>query len=579
MINKLQDMFGLTKTGAKGMFKASVLSFFANVTFILPISILLFFVDVCLKNGNAGGTKEIGFYLIAMVVVAIIMFVVSYFSYDSLYTATYKESADLRIEIANILKDLPLSYFSKHDTSDIAQTFLSDVAAMEHALSHSIPEMIGVSAFLIVIGIMMIASSPFLGLAIFVPIVFSFLLLALTYKIQVANTTKYYNKLRVQSESFQQAIEMQQEIKSYSLVEKTVKQLNEDLDNTERLHIRTEWAQAAPLQVALVLLKAPIGLVVFFGLSLVLSGQVSLLYFLGYLIAAARVVDAVAGIEANFAEVMYIHSRVQRIKNLRISERQKTIEDEKKIENYDIEFKDVEFSYNEDSKVVDGASFIAKQNEVTALVGPSGCGKTTILRLASRLYDHDKGSITIGGKNIDAIPIDELFEKISIVFQDVMLFNTSVLENIRIGRKDASDEEVKEAAKLAHASEFIEKLENGYDTLIGENGAKLSGGERQRLSIARAFLKNSPIVILDEISSALDVENEMNIQESLNHLIKDKTVIIISHRLKSIENVNKIVVMKDGKVECEGKHSYLLEHSPTYRVMTQKSGLTDKWMY
>lgn len=579
MINKIQNMFGLTKTGAKGMFRASILSFFANVTFILPISILFFFVDVCLKNGNAGGFKEMGFYLIAMLLVALIMGCVNYFSYNSLYTATYKESADLRIELANILKDLPLSYFSKHDTSDISQTFLSDVAAIEHALSHAVPEMIGVLIFLVVIGIIMIISSPFLGLAIFIPIILSVLLLALSYKIQVTNTTKYYQKLRVQSESFQQAIEMQQEIKSYSLIEKTIKQLNEDLDDGEKLHIQTEWAQAAPLQIALILLKAPIGLVVFFGLSLVLSGQVSLLYLLGYIVAAARIVDAAAGIEANAAEVMYIQARIRRIKSLRNTEKQKIVEDEKKIDNYDIEFKNVEFSYNEDSKVVDRASFIAKQNEVTALVGPSGCGKTTILRLASRLYDHDKGAITIGGKNIDSIPIDSLFEKISIVFQDVMLFNTSVLENIRIGRKDATDEEVKEAAKLAHANDFIEKLENGYDTLIGENGAKLSGGERQRLSIARAFLKNSPIIILDEISSALDVENEMNIQESLNHLIENKTVIIISHRLKSIENVDKIVVMKNGKVECEGKHSYLLEHSPTYQVMIEKSGLTDKWVY
>jgi len=284
-------------------------------------------------------------------------------------------------------------------------------------------------------------------------------------------------------------------------------------------------------------------------------------------------------LEAQLAEVMYMSARIKRIKELRGSERQKVIADTTDAKNYDIEFRNVEFGYNEESKVISGTSFVAKQGEVTALVGPSGCGKTTILRLASRLYDADKGEILLGGKNIYAIPIEDLFEKISIVFQDVTLFNTSILENIRIGNKNATDEEVKEAARMAYASEFIEKLPEGYNTLIGENGAKLSGGERQRLSIARAFLKDSPIIILDEISSALDVENEMKIQESLNSLIKGKTVIIISHRLKSIENVNHIVVMKDGRVENEGNHAELLKKSALYKTMIEKSGLADKWMY
>ena len=249
------------------------------------------------------------------------------------------------------------------------------------------------------------------------------------------------------------------------------------------------------------------------------------------------------------------------------------------MQHYGIQFKDVEFSYNDGQKIIDGISFTAEQNKVTALVGPSGCGKTTVLRLASRLYDYGKGQILIDGKDIATIDTDSLFDKISIVFQDVGLFNTSIMENIRVGNKNASDDEVKEAARLANCAEFIEALPDGYNTVIGENGSRLSGGERQRLSIARALLKDAPIIILDEISASLDVENEMKIQESLNTLIKGKTVIIISHRLKSIENADKIIVMNAGKIDAEGTHSELLQKSALYRSMIEKSGLTESYTY
>ena len=279
----------------------------------------------------------------------------------------------------------------------------------------------------------------------------------------------------------------------------------------------------------------------------------------------------------NLAEMMYIDARIKRIKELR----QTKIQTGEKVElkNFDIEFKDVEFSYNAERKVIDGLSFVAKQNQVTALVGPSGCGKTSVLRLMSRLYDYDKGHIFIDGKEIDKIDTDSLFHKISIVFQEVSLFNTSVLENIRLGNKNADDEQVKQAARFAHCEEFISRLPQGYDTIIGENGSRLSGGERQRLSIARAFLKNAPIIILDEISASLDVENEMQIQQSLNSLIKGKTVVIISHRLKSVENVDKIIVMNNGKLDAEGTHAELLKKSALYRNMIEKSSATEKYRY
>ena len=308
-----------------------------------------------------------------------------------------------------------------------------------------------------------------------------------------------------------------------------------------------------------------------------LAGTAPLLYLIGYIIAASRVMDAVAGVEMNLAEMMYIDARVKRINELRETETQEG--EPASLQHYGIQFENVEFSYNKGQKIIDGISFTAEQNQVTALVGPSGCGKTTVLRLASRLYDYDKGQILIDGKDIAKIDTDSLFDKISIVFQDVGLFNTSIMENIRVGNKNADDNDVKKAARLANCTEFIEALPDGYNTVIGENGSRLSGGERQRLSIARALLKNAPIIILDEISASLDVENEMKIQESLNTLIKGKTVIIISHRLKSIENADKIIVMNKGKIDAEGKHAELLKASPLYRDMIEKSGLTETYVY
>jgi len=331
-----------------------------------------------------------------------------------------------------------------------------------------------------------------------------------------------------------------------------------------------------PLSISTNIQNLTLGATILFGTSIYLKGEASLLYLIGYIMCASKIIDAVNSLLSNFAELMYLDGNLQRIKELRSTEIQSG--EEKKLKKFDIEFKNVEFGYGE-NKVIDNISFIAKQGEVTAIVGPSGCGKTTVLRLMSRLYDYDKGKIIIDDNDIKEIDTESLFENISIVFQEVTLFNTSILENIRFGDKNATDEQVKEAARLANCEEFIEKLPEKYDTLIGENGSKLSGGERQRISIARAFLKNAPIILLDEISASLDVENEMKIQESLNKLIKNKTVLVVSHRMKSIENVNKIIVMENGKIESQGSHIELLEKSKVYKTMVSKSNLAENYSY
>jgi len=328
---------------------------------------------------------------------------------------------------------------------------------------------------------------------------------------------------------------------------------------------------------SLSILRVSLGTTVFTGIVLYATQRVELLYLFGYIIAAVRLTDSIAGLYENIAELMYLDARVRRIAELRTAKVQEGVKTE--FNKFDIELQNVEFSYTEGVKIIDGISFTAKQNEVTALVGPSGCGKTTVLRLMSRLYDYDGGKILIDGKDIKDVDTDSLFENISIVFQDVTLFNMSVMENIRIGNKNASDADVIAAAKMANCDEFIEGLPDKYNTLIGENGSKLSGGERQRISIARAFLKNAPIIILDEISASLDVENEMKIQESLDKLIKGKTVVIISHRLKSIENVDKIVAMDKGKVDSVGTHEELLKKSVLYRTMAEKFAQAEAYRY
>ena len=572
-MNKLQKWFGVTESGAKGIVTASVWSMLADISFILPMFLAMFFLQ-----GYFDGTlRPAGFYIGIIAALAVVMYVLVHINYNTLYTATFKECTELRVNIADRLKALPLAYFSKHDVSDLSQTVMTDVATIEHALSHAIPQTIGLVLYLIIIGAMMIAAHPGLGLCVFVPIIISFILLILSKKIQIRETTRDFHKQRERSEFFQETIELQQEIKSYGLTDTVAAKLNRNVDEAEKLHLVVEAHQAIPLNIAMLFLKFSIGFTVFFGLKMYLAGNASLLYFIGYIIAASRVTDAVAGVEANLAELMYIDSRVKRINELRETDVQEG--EPASLQHYGIQFENVEFSYNKGQKIIDGISFTAEQNQVTALVGPSGCGKTTVLRLASRLYDYDKGQILIDGKDIAKIDTDSLFDKISIVFQDVGLFNTSIMENIRVGNKNASDDDVKKAARLANCTEFIEALPDGYNTVIGENGSRLSGGERQRLSIARALLKNAPIIILDEISASLDVENEMKIQESLNTLIKGKTVIIISHRLKSIENADKIIVMDKGKIDAEGTHAELLKASPLYRSMIEKSGLTEKYTY
>ena len=565
--------FALTDKGARNLSKATLASFFVYCINMLPAILLMIFAQEVLENIG----RSNGFYIVFSILTLIVMYILLSIEYDKLYSTTYQESADLRIRTAKNLSKLPLSYFSKHDISDLAQTIMADIEGIEHAMSHAIPKVGGMVLFFPLISIMMLVSNVKMGLAVIIPSLLSFIFIPLSKKHSVKGEKEYYRVLRENSESFQENIEMQMEIKAYGLSEEMKENLCEKMDKGEKVHLKAEITNILIMSISSIFSFISLAVVIFVGVNLIISKEISPLYLVGYLLAAIKLKDSLDASKEGMMEIFYLSPKIERLKEIQNQNLQEG--EDYNLKKFDIDLKDVEFAYNKDAKVLNGVSFRAKQGEVTALVGASGCGKTTILKLISRLYDYDKGEILIDGKDIKEISTESLFDKVSIVFQDVVLFNQSVMENIRIGKQNASDEEVKRAAKLANCTDFIEKMDKGFDTVIGENGAELSGGERQRLSIARAFLKDAPILILDEIAASLDVDNEKKIQESLNNLVKDKTVVIISHRMKSIENADKIIVLENGKVESEGKHEELLQKSKVYKNLIEKTKMAEEFIY
>ena len=568
-----REKFALTEDGANNLVKATILSFIIYLINMLPAIVLMIFAREILE----GVVETNSFYVIFAIVSLVLLGVFLNLEYEKLYNTTYSECANLRIGIAEQLSELPLSYFSRNNLSDISQTIMSDISAIEHAISHSIPKLYAMLMFFPIISILLLIGNAKMGLAVIIPTIFSCIFMPLLKKYQILLDQKNFDALRRNSESFQENIEMQLEIKSFNIVEKMKNILYSNMEEGEKVKTKSEFNMMLIIAISQIFSFVGIAIVILVGISLIIKGEINVVYLVSYLLCAIKIKDVLDSSKEGLMEVYYITPAVNRIKEIMTQKLQKGVDTE--LRKYDIELKDVHFSYDKDTEVLKGVSFRANQGEVTAIVGESGSGKTSILRLISRLYDYNSGKILIDGKDIQNISTKSLFEKISVVFQDVTLFNSSIMENIRIGRQNATEDEVKLAAKLANCSEFIEKLPNGYETIIGENGLELSGGQRQRLSIARAFLKDAPILILDEIAANLDVDNENKIQESLNKLIKNKTVIIISHRMKSIENVDNIVVIDKGKVESVGTHKELLEKSKVYKKLIDKTKMTEDFLY
>ena len=573
MKNYYKKRYALSEQGAKNLTKATIYCFLTYCINLGPMMILMGLINQ-LVLGNVSSTLQ---YIVMAILTLVFMYILLSEEYVSLYNSTYKESANLRKGIAENLAQLPLAYFSKHDLSDLSQTIMSDVERVEHSMSHSIPKVVAMWLFFPLMGLIMLIGNWKLGLAAIIPTLLSFMINPLAKQKEVSEYSRYFNVLRDNSELFQETIELQQEISSFNQADKVKKNLYKKMEESERIHLNVEIVPMLAVGISSSLSYISLAVVLAVGIQLLIHNEISLLYLIGYLIGAIKVKELFDVSREGMTEMSYIEPAIVRIKEIKNAALQEG--EDTDLSSYDIEFKNVSFAYNKDAKVLKDVSFTAKQGEVTALVGISGSGKTSVLRLISRLYDYDTGSILIDGKDIKNISTESLFKNVSIVFQDVTLFNTSIMENIRLGRESATDEEVKEAARLANCMDFIEKLPDGFNTLIGENGAELSGGERQRISIARAFLKDAPVLILDEISASLDVDNEKKIQDSLNKLIKDKTVIIISHRLKSIENVNKIVVIDEGAVETSGNHDELIKDSKVYKNLIEKTKLAEAFNY
>lgn len=515
-------------------------------------------------------------YIFLAILILIILAISLGLEYNKLYYITYNESANLRIKIGNQLKNLPLSYFSKHDLSDLAQTIMSDIAKMEHAISHALAQTIAFVLFFILVSIAMLYFNFYLAMAIIIPFIINILILFLTKKVQIKSNTKYYKILRKNSESFQENIELQQEIQSLNLEKEMKEKLYIQMDETEKIHFEVESFITALLSLINLLFYIEIGVLILIGSYLFYTNKISLISLISFLLISLKLNEGSLASTLNITELFYIDARVKRLKEIINYPTQKG--KDITLKSFDIQLTNVSFSY-ENGQILKDINFVAKQNEITALVGKSGSGKSTLLKLISRLEDYNSGKICIDKIDIKDISTASLFKNISIVFQDVILFNDTILENIRVGNLNASDEEVIKAAQKACCDEFVEKLPNKYNTIIGENGTSLSSGQRQRISIARAFLKNAKILLLDEISSSLDVDNEIQIQKSLQNLVKEKTVIVISHRIKSIENVDKIVVIDEGKVCDSGTHNELLNRCKIYKDLVTKSELGDNFIF
>lgn len=569
MLKFFQDKFALSLEGAKNLKNAIILSTLLNVSFMFPVVIGFMFLDQNLSHmlsGNTGAVSSMGYYAIMSVVSLIVMFVIAYFQYDSTFTRIYEESARRRISLAETLRKLPLAFFGKKDIADLSATIMEDATQIETLFSHAVPQIFAASITLVLMGIGMFFYDWRMALAVFWVVPVALLVFALSRKYQKKTHTEIYAIKRDISDNIQETLDSVHEIKSYNREEDYGAVLDGKLDGYESYLIKSELLLGAFINFSYVVLKLGLPSVMLVGAFLLGQGQVSIFSYLVFLVITARVYNPIMEVMDNLALLLYLNVRIERMKDMDAMPRQEG-KTEFSPSHYDIEFENVDFSYIDGFQTLKDVSFTAKQGDVTALVGPSGGGKSTVAKLSARFWDIDKGKITLGGEDISTIDPETLLNYYSIVFQDVTLFNSSVMENIRLGKKDATDAEVKEAARLARCDEFINKLPEGYDTLIGENGERLSGGERQRISIARAMLKDAPIILLDEATASLDAENESKIQSALSELVRNKTVLIIAHRMRTVSGADKVVVIKEGHVEEMGKPSQLKEQNGIFASM------------
>lgn len=577
MIEKIQRRFALTRPGAVNLVKACVSCTISYLVIAMSIGILYFFTCDLIGIFRTGtGMPEYGIYAVQCAVVVILIFAAHYVQYNMTFFNTYTESARLRISVAERLRKFPLRFFSRRDLSDLTTTILSDVTGMEQALSHFIPEFAGsvISTALLSIGMFFFDVKMAAAAVWCVPV--SFLLVFLAKK-KLSQAGKKDRKIQlIRTEKIQEGLESVKDLKAGRYMESYIKEVDDAIDRCEKSQIVTELTNALFVVSSQLILKLGIATVVIFGVKYLISGEISLEIFMLFLIVASRLYDPLNATLQNLAAIISCDPKIDRLNEINEYPLQEG-KDRMEPDGYDIQFENVTFSYEKGKPVLKNVSFTAKQNEITALIGGSGGGKTTCASLAARFYEPDAGRITVGGVDISTVDPEVLLSDFSIVFQDVVLFNASIMENIRIGKKDATDEEVMRAAQMAFCDEFVREMPDGYQTVIGENGSRLSGGQRQRISIARAMLKDAPMILLDEASASLDVESETYVQQALSKLIEGKTVIMIAHRMRTVAKASHLIVLEDGQIAEEGTPEELLKQDGIYKRMTDLQHAAGQW--
>lgn len=574
MIKAIQRKTASSEKGAKGLVKGIIACAFQNLAFMLPTSLLYFLVADMLDGGVTDG--RIWFYVGGIAVCFALILVTTYFQYNNTYFTTYEESGKRRLSLAERLRKLPLSFFGKRDLADLTSTIMADCEVLEKTCSHFIPGLFGSLISTTIISVGLFAFDWRMALAALWVIPVSVLIVLLSYKIQDKTQAKTMAVKMACADGIQEYIETVRDLKANNAEQNYLKGLSGKIKNVEKQNLKAELTNAVFVTGAGTVLKLGIASVAIVGAALLVNGSLIALTFFMFLLVASRLYDPMQAALQNLAAIIAMRTNVARMNKI-LDYPVQTGSETLTNNGCDIEFNHVGFFYNTGETVLKDVSFTAKQGEVTALIGPSGGGKTTVSRLAARFWDNGTGKITVGGMDISKIDPEKLMSLYSIVFQDVTLFDNTIMENIRLGKKGATDEEVLAAARLANVDEFAEKLPDTWNTNIGENGSDLSGGERQRISIARAFLKDAPIILLDEATASLDVENETMIQTALSRLIKDKTVLIIAHRMRTVAGADKIVVLADGVVAEQGTPGELYKKNGIYTRMVDLQSASGKW--
>ena len=571
MIRKLQHVFALSEKGARDFVKAVVWCFLCNVGLMLPVGVVMATLQYLLETLETGGdpAAKVLVYTAGAAAVLALLFLLHWFQYASLYLATYQESAARRIALAETLRKLPLSFFGTRDLSDLTSTMIADCSSLDQMFSHYIPQLFASILSTVFIGVCMFCFDWRMALAVLWVLPAAVLLTAGSKKLQDAFGTRNILTKREVADAIQEDIEAIRDIQSCNRQEACLQELDRRLEAAEQSSIRSELITGVFVCSAQAFLRIGLATTVLVGAELLTGGELSFLYFLGFLFAAARLYDPLGLVLQNIAATFNAKLKIERMRAIREQPVQTGVET-CELENFDIVFDHVKFAYRDGESVLEDVSFTARQGQVTALVGPSGGGKSTACKLAARFWDIQGGKITLGGIDISTVDPETLLKHYSFVFQDVVLFRDTILENIRLGRRGATDEEVYAAARAARCDEFVRELPEGYQTVVGENGSTLSGGERQRISIARALLKDAPVILLDEATASLDVENETAVQEAISRLVKDKTVLIIAHRMRTVAGVDHVVVLADGGVAQEGAPAELLAQNGLYRQMAER---------